>query len=219
MLLLAASVAFAALGTGTFDVPAPVVTDLDLLPEPGEAWPCTLTMQVDTLGAVTDVAVASGCPSGLVETARAMGRGWKWEPAATAHDETLTVRFRVLRSDEADPKPVSVPGDLTFLLRPVEIGAEPPTTLAAPTAPYRLDKGPKTKLPAGTESARVLAGTCTVRVTVGADGKVAGARAVRCLDLLAPAAVASVKKLKFTVGSGAPASAEFDLPVRFAPAE
>jgi hypothetical protein len=57
-----------------------------------------------------------------------------------------------------------------------------------------------------------------VRLTVGLDGKVADAEATRCLDVLAPPAVAAVRKLKFTV-SGAAEPVTFDLPVRFAPEE
>ena len=221
MLLLVAS-AFASLGTATFDAPIPAVTDLDLLPEPG-AWPCALTLQVDALGAITDRKVARGCPSGLVDTARALGAGWKWGASAGAHAEEVTVIFLVLRQEDPEPKPGTTVEQQVWLLRPMDLLPPPPGEWtggpADPAAPYQLEKGPKVKLPANAEAARVTAGTCNVRLTVGADGKVSSARATRCLDLLAPTAVSAVKKLKFKVATGAPPSAEFDLPVRFAPAE
>lgn len=221
MLLLVSS-ALASLGTATFDAGMPVVDDLDLLPEPG-AWPCAVTLQVDALGAITERTVARGCPSGVVETARALAGGWTWGAAAGPHAESVTMIFRVLRQEDPEPKPATTAGEQVWLLRPMDLLPPPPGAWSGgvedPAAPYQLAKPPKVRLPGGAEAARVVSGTCNVRVAVGADGKVTSARATRCLDLLAPVAVSAVKKLKFAVAEGAPASAEFDLPVRFAPAE
>lgn len=214
---LAAPASAASMGTALLDAPVPAVTDLDLMPEPG-AWPCTVTIAVEGGGAVSDVTVARGCPSGLVDTAKALGRAWTWSASAGPHAETVTVRFHVLSATDAEPKPVTTADDLTYLLRPWDVLEAPPTSEAAPTAPYRLDKGPKVKLPGNAEALRLGAGTCLVRLTVGTDGKVTDAKASRCLDVLAGPAVAAAKKLKFTV-AGATAPATFDLPVRFAPAE
>lgn len=226
MLHLLAASAFAAMGTATLDAPAPMVADLDLLPEPGAGWPCNVTLQADGMGAITDVKVARGCPSGLVDTTIALGRGWHFEPASAPHAEEVTITYRVLRADEAEPKPETTADKLVYLIRPLDLlpapsgaGVLPPPPADNPASPYSLDKPMKPKMPAGAEAARVRAGTCLVRVTVGPDGKVTSARANRCLDLLAPTAVATVKKLKFTVAEGTTTPGEFDLPVRFTAAK
>src|SRR5262245_3769182 len=116
-MLLLISLAHAGMGTAHLDAPVPTVTDLDLMPEPG-SWPCSLTLAVDSLGAVTDVTVARGCPTGLVDTAQALGRAFAWERAGEAHSEPLTLRFHVLGASDAEPKPASTAGDLTYVLRP-----------------------------------------------------------------------------------------------------
>lgn len=218
-MLLFASLALAApLATAVLDAPVPDGMNLDLMPEPG-SWPCSLTVAVDGMGAVTDVKVARGCPTGLVETAKALGRGWTFSSSAGPHDEPATARFHVLGPNDVAPKPVSAkPDDLTYLVRGWEVLPAPPTSEAEPTAPYRLDKAPKVKLPKNAAALQLGAGTCLVRVTVGTDGKVGDAKVARCLDVLAPVAVDAAKKLKFTV-SGASEPATFDLPVRFAPAD
>lgn len=219
-MLLLASLALALavpMAGSTLDAPAPVVADLDMLPEPG-AWPCTVTMQVEGTGALGGVKVDSGCPSGLVDTARELAKGWTWEASAGPHTETAMLTFHVLRQDEPEPKPTSTVNKLVYVLRPMDVLAAPPTTASGSPGPLFLDKPPKVKLPKGAEALRLAAGTCTVRVDVGADGKVKQARANRCLDVLAPIAVAASRKVTFTFGEGNAETGEYDIPVRFPPA-
>lgn len=210
MLLWIAS-ALAAMTSASLDAPVPVVADLDLLPEPG-TWPCQLTIQVDGLGTVTDVDLDEGCPSGLRQTAADIAKGWRFGPMATAHTEKATIAFRVLSQDAPEPKAESKPGALVVLLRPMDVLAPPPT---APDAPIRVDKGPKTRLPRGAEPLGLIAGTCSVRIDVGADGKVTRARADRCLDTLAADAVAAAKKITFVVPEGNTTTSEYDVAIRF----
>ncbi|MDP2313737.1 MAG: hypothetical protein Q8P41_12590 [Pseudomonadota bacterium] len=218
LLLLAASALAGSMGTATLDAPVPAVPDLDLLPESG-AWPCALTLQVDGLGAVTDVRIANGCPSGLVETAREVGKAWRWQSAATPHAESVTVVFKVLGREDAEPKPESTSDRVVYLLRPLEpLPVPAPTTAADGTVapPYALKKKPaRPKLPRAATAAGVSAGTCLVRLTVADDGTVARARAIRCLDALAEPAVASTQKMQLVVVEGTPPPKEIDLPVRF----
>lgn len=195
--------------TATLDAPVPAVPDLDLLPESG-TWPCSLTLQVDSLGLVGSVTVAKGCPSGLVDTARELGKGWRWEPSAAARTEEVTVLFTVLGFDDAEPKAVSTPDRVTYLLRPLDV-------LAADGAAAPIFKGKpaRPKLPKAATTAGISAGTCLVRLDIAPDGTVAKARATRCVDALAEAAVATAKKLKLEVAEGATPPKALDLPVRF----
>ena len=167
----------------------------------------------DGLGAVTDVSLDEGCPSGLRQTATELAKGWRFGPMATPHTETATISFRVLTQEEPEPKAASKNGALVYVLRPMDVLAPPPP--ATDTAPIRIDKGPKTRLPKGAEALGLVAGTCSVRIDVGADGKVTRARADRCLDTLAPDAVAAAKKITFTVPEGNTQTGEYDIPIRF----
>ncbi|MES2638813.1 MAG: energy transducer TonB [Myxococcota bacterium] len=214
LLLLAASAlvanAFAGtMFTATLDAPVPTVPDLDLLPESG-TWPCALTLQIDSLGLVGSVAVAQGCPSGLVDTARELGKGWRWEPSSTARTESVTVLFTVLGFEDAEPKAVSTPDRVVYLLRPLGVLANEGTA-----APVFKGKPTSPKLPKAATTAGISAGTCLVRLDIAADGSVARARATRCVDALAEAAVATAKKLKLDVPKGATPPKELDLRVRF----
>jgi hypothetical protein len=226
MLLLASLTFAASLRTASLDAPVPNITDLDYLPEPG-AWPCALTLQVDGLGAVNEVKVARGCPSGLIDTAKQIGAAWKWQPNATAHSDELAVTFHMLGMTDVEPKVASTPGSLVFLLRANEVLTPPPATteVAGPDgAPitqveYELQKVPKLKPPKSAEALGVVAGSCLVRLEVGEDGKVTSARATRCLDVLAGPAVAGAKQVKFKAREGTKPPAEYDLVVRFATPE
>ncbi len=206
--------ALAGLTTATLDAPAPSVADLDLLPESG-VWPCALTLQVDGLGAVSDVTFAPGCPTGLLDTARALGKAWRWEPAAAPHTEAVTLVFKVLGRDDVEPKAESAPDRVVYLLRPLDTLA--PAEGAA--APAWKGKPLNPKLPKAAAAAGISAGTCLVRVDVAPDGTVANARATRCVDALAEAAVAATKKLRLDVVEGVAPPTAIDLPVRFAARE
>ena len=217
MLLLAASALAATMATASLDAPVPTVADLDLLPESG-AWPCALTLQVDGMGAITEVKVAPGCPSGLVETARTLGQAWKWEPSAAPHAEEMEVVFKALNADEPEPKAESTPRRLVYLLRPLDLlAALPPKADGTPAFTY-AGKLPSPKLPKAAVTAGVTAGTCLVRLGFAADGTVAKARALRCVDALAEASLAATKKLKLDLAKGEAPPVELDLPVRFEPA-
>lgn len=222
MLLLTSLTFAASLRTATLDVPVPTIADLDYLPEPG-TWPCTLTMQVDGLGAVLDVKVARGCPSGLIDTAKQIGAAWTWQPNATPHSEELTLTFRMLNMTEPEPKASSTPGSLVYFVRANDVLPPPPATTQVPGpdgAPitqveYELQKEPKLKPPKAAEALGVAAGSCVVRLDVGEDGKVTGARATRCLDILAGPAVAGAKQVRFKPREGTKPPTEYDLVVRF----
>ncbi|MDP2307217.1 MAG: energy transducer TonB [Pseudomonadota bacterium] len=210
LLLLAAHALAGMMFTATLDAPVPTIPDLDLLPESG-TWPCTLTLQVDGLGVVGSVAVAKGCPTGLVDTARELGKAWRWQPSAAPHAEDVTVLFTVLGFEDAEPKAVSTPDRVVYLLRPLGLL---PVAAGAP-APLWKGKPARPKLPKAAVAAGISAGTCLVRIELAPDGTVAKARATRCVDALAEAAVAGAKKLRLEVAEGTTPPKELDLPVRF----
>lgn len=208
MLLLLASRAFAGIMfTATLDAPVPTVPDLDLLPESG-TWPCALTLDVDGLGVVGAVDLAQGCPTGLVETARELGKAWRWEPSSSPRREDVTVLFTVLGFEDAAPKAMSTPDRVVYLIRPLGV-------LAAPSAPVWKGKPARPRLPKAATAAGISAGTCLVRLDIAPDGTVARARATRCVDALAEAAVATARKLRLYVAEGTTPLTELDLPVRF----
>lgn len=204
--------------SATVDVPVPPIADLDMLPEAG-AWPCTLTVEVDSLGAVGAVAIDRDCPSGLRDAAGALGKAHRFLSAAAPHTDELTVVFRMLANDAAEPKAETARGRLVYVLRPLEV-------TAPPVAATRVGKNgkpapeweivvPKTKLPGAAAAAGVTAGTCVVRLDVAPDGSVTRARASRCVDTLAGPAVAAGRKVKFKLAEGAKPPEALDLVVRF----
>lgn len=200
------------MATATLDAPVPVVADADLLPESG-TWPCTLTLQVDSMGIVQTVGVDNDCPSGLTDTARDLGKGWHWRASGAARVEEVTVLFTVLGFEEAEPKAVSTPGKVVFLLRPLGILS------AVGPAPVFKGKLVHPKLPRAAAAAGINAGTCLVRLDLTPEGKVTRARATRCVDVLAEAAVAGALKLKVEATRLSPAPKELDVALRFEPPE
>jgi hypothetical protein len=225
MLLLVTALALAAApdalpGAATFVAPVPNLTDLDLLPEPGDAWPCVLDVQVDGMGAQKGFDLESGCPSGLKETARQMGTGWAWATSEAARTEKVSVAFRVLSDTEAEPKATSKPQNLVFFVRPYEVLPMPTAEqVAGPKGTqvpaWTMSKVPELRLPKSALSAAVIGGSCLVRMDIGPDGKVTKARVNRCLDALAEPALAAAKKVEFKLAPGAQPPKQIDLAVGF----
>ncbi len=205
-LVLTASLAVAAgANPVSIDLEAPVVRDLDLLPERG-VWPCAMTLGVDGTGGVTAVKVDRSCPSGLVATAEDTGRAFRFDPSPEARSIEVEAVFAVLERAGAEPKAESTGARVVYFLRPFDV---------TPLAPDAAFSAPLVaKVPASARGIAAARGTCLVRASMDTEKrKVGSAIVVRCADVLAAPALALVQKA--TLAKGQELSGEVTVRVVF----